>query len=336
MALRLNRIDNRWRLIVAGFAATLITAVISLVFGYSAISFQQLREAISAYDPTQAEHVVFADIRLPRLVGACLAGASLGMAGALLQGLTRNPLADPGILGVNAGAAVGVVLSIMVLGLTDPAQYVWIALISCVLVSSIVLVIGGSQDANPIRLLIAGAAVAAICLALIRAVLLVSRQTLDTYRFWVLGGLDGLSFDTIATLLPFLAVGSLLCVISCFGLNALALGTDIAKGLGVRVRLVQLITATTVILLCGTTVSMVGPIAFLGLVAAHIARPYTDGDVRWLVALSAIVGMVLLIIADLLGRLEIFGGSLQAGVMSALIGGPVLIWLIRRDGVSRV
>lgn len=325
----------RGNTLVFGLGAVLALCCASLIFGYQAMTPLQMINALTLYEASNAMHVIFVDIRLPRMATAAVAGAALGAAGALLQSMTRNPLADPGILGVNAGAALGVVLSIVILGVTDPARYVWTALTSCLLVSAVVFLIGGRQNTNPTRLLIAGAAVMAVSLAIIRAILLLSRQTLDTYRFWVLGGLDGASFETLAALMPFLAVGCVLAVICSFWLNGLALGEDAAKGLGLRTGLAQVLTACAVVLLCGATVSMVGPVAFVGLVAAHLARPFAQADAKWLLALSAPFGAALLLAADLLGRLPLFGGGMQAGVMSALIGGPVLIWLIWRKGALR-
>ncbi|MEM9429340.1 MAG: iron ABC transporter permease [Pseudomonadota bacterium] len=311
------------------------SAAASLIFGYRTLSLSDIGSALFDHDPFLPAHVVFTEIRLPRVLAACLAGLALGWAGALMQIMTRNPLADPGILGVNAGAALGVVLAIVLFGVSDPARYVWSALVGCVFVSAIVFLLGGRQNTNPTRLLIAGAAMMAVCLASIRAILLLNRQTLDTYRFWVLGGLDGAAVETIQALLPFLLAGAALAVVASRWLNALALGSDVARGLGVRIRLVQVTTALAIVLLCGATVSMVGPIGFVGLVSAHVARPFARADATWHLLLSGLAGMTLILVADLLGRLPLLGGGLQAGVLSAILGGPLLIWMIWRGRLGR-
>lgn len=327
---------RRQRALFSFLILVAVLAVCSLFLGYQTRGFSDIASAIFSYDPTSADDVVLRDIRIPRIIGALLGGAALGASGALLQAMTRNPLADPGILGVNAGAAVGVVLSIIILGITNPAQYVWSALIGCAVTSTLVFLIGGSKNANPMRLLIAGATMMVVSLAAIRAILLLSRQTLDTYRFWVLGGLDGVTYDMLLALAPFLVAGAVLTVVCSFWLNALALGVEMARGLGLRVWLVQFTTLIAVVLLCGATVSMAGPIAFVGLISAHIARGFAGGEAKWLVLLSACLGAALLLGADLIGRLAIFGGNMQAGVMSAMIGGPVLIWMVRRQGLTRI
>ncbi|WP_323777919.1 iron ABC transporter permease [Leisingera sp.] len=314
---------------------TLLSAA-ALRLGVRATGWSDVWAALTAYDAGSAEHIVVRTMRLPRLLGAVLAGAALGMAGALIQAMTRNPLADPGLLGINGGAALGVVISILLFGVTDPAGFVWVALGGGLAASVLVFLLGGGSQANPLRLILAGAAVSALFLALTRALLLVSQQTLDVYRFWVLGGFDGVLPGTLYALLPFLALGTLLAAAAGFGLNALLLGEDTAKGLGVRTGLTRLTAGVAIVLLCGATVAMAGPIAFAGLIVPHLARWTAGPGIGWTIAFSAVFGALLLTAADLLGRLPLLGGNMQAGVMTALIGGPVLIWLVRRNGVREL
>ncbi|MEM8650855.1 MAG: iron ABC transporter permease [Pseudomonadota bacterium] len=335
IASKISLQKRRQIILILAIFLVLLLAGFSLKFGYQQLSIDQILSAISNYNAANAQHVLFAEIRVPRLIAACLAGVSLGLAGTLMQVLTRNPLADPGLLGVNAGASMGVVISIMLLGMTDPAQYVWTALIFALFVSIVVFSIGANQTVSPARLIIAGAAIMALCIAIIQALLLVSRQTLDTYRFWVLGGFDGIQLETIFVLSPLFFAGAFLAAVCSFWLNALILGTDTAKGLGLRVTFVQLATGLSVVLLCAATVAMAGPISFVGLLSAHIARLYSGSDVRWTLILSSLIGIIVLTAADLLGRTAFFGGNMQAGVMSAIIGGPVLIWIIKRRGLVR-
>lgn len=316
--------------------ALVVLAALALRFGLRPIQWMDIGKAVSSFDPTNPEQIVVRQIRLPRLLAAVLAGAALGMAGALMQGMTRNPLADPGLLGVNAGASMGVVVSIMALGITDPSLLIWVALGGALVASVLVFLLGGGNQANPARLILAGAAVSALFLALGRSLLLVSQQTLEVYRFWVLGGFDGIEYATLLALLPFLIAGALIAMIGSFSLNALMLGDDTARGLGIRVGLARLIVGLGIVVLCGATVSMAGPIAFVGLIVPHLARWLAGPDMRWMVLFSATIGACLMVSADLLGRLALFGGNMQAGVMAALIGGPVLIWLVRKNGVTRL
>ena len=310
-----------------------VLSAAALRFGFRPASWDIVWRALTAFDPNDASQIVIREMRLPRLAGALLAGAALGLSGALIQGMTRNPLADPGLLGINGGAALGVVICILGFGITDPAAFVWVALGGALAASVLVFLLGGGSRSNPLRLVLAGAALSALILALTRSLLLVSSQTLDVYRFWVLGGFDGILPSTLYTLLPFLTLGAGLAAVAAAGLNALQLGEDTARGLGVRTGLARATAGTAIVLLCGATVAMAGPIAFAGLIVPHLARWAAGPDVRWTLAFSAVFGPLLLVAADLTGRLSLFGGNMQAGVMTALIGGPVLIWMVRRNGV---
>ncbi|MEM8664587.1 MAG: iron ABC transporter permease, partial [Pseudomonadota bacterium] len=218
---------------------------------------------------------------------------------------------------------------------SDPAEFVWFALAGALIAMVMVLSLGGGNAANPTRLVLAGAAVSALFVAVTRALLLLNQQTLDTYRYWVLGGFDGLTFGTMATLLPFFFAGALLAGIGALSLNALALGTDVARSLGLRVTLAQLIVIAAVVVLSAATVAMAGPIAFVGLVVPHLARGLAGVDMRWTAAFAVPIGAGLMVVADLLGRLALFGGNLQAGVMAAMLGGPALIFLARRADRAR-
>mgnify|MGYP003119655879 CR=1 FL=1 len=264
---------------------------------------------------------------------ALLTGAALRLSGALIQGLTRNPLADPGLLGINGGASLGVTLCVLVRGITDPAGFVWVALGGSLAAAVPVFLLGGGSRTSPLRLVLAGAAISALFLALTRGLLLVSRQTLEVYRFRVLGGFDSIAPATLAALLPFLAIGTGFAVLATPGLNALQLGEGSATGLGVCTGLARLAGGIAIVLLCGASVAMAGPIAFAGLIVPHLARWAAGANMRWVMLFSAVFGAQLLIAADFLGRMSLFGGIMQAGVMTALIGGPVLIWLVRRNGV---
>ncbi|WP_417818429.1 FecCD family ABC transporter permease [Tritonibacter scottomollicae] len=324
---------HRLTWLAAGLFVLVLSVLLALRMGARPVSWGDIWQSLVAYDPDAPDHIVIWQIRLPRVVGALLCGGSLGVAGTLMQALTRNPLADPGLLGVNAGAALGVVLCTIALGITDPAQFIWAALGGAALASGLVFTLGGNAPSRTGRLILAGAAVSALFYALIRGLLLVSRSSLEVYRVWVLGGFDNVTLDMVSTLLPFLIVGLLLAFVAGFSLNALQLGESAAQGLGVRVGLLQLLTGAAIVILCGTTVAMAGPIAFIGLIVPHLARATAPADIRWLSLYSAVYGALLMGLADILARSALFSGHMQAGVMSAILGGPVLIWLVRSKGV---
>lgn len=317
--------------VVLGLGGLLALSAAAMLLGHRSIAPSTLIEAFQSFDPTNADHVVATQMRLPRLLSGLLAGASLGVAGALMQGLTRNPLADPGLLGVNAGAAVAVVVSIVALGNVDPSSFIWPALIGGSVASLLVYMLGGlgRSQSHPARLVLAGVAVSALALALTRGVLILSQQSLDTYRFWVLGGLGGISLADLQAVAPFAAVGLGLGVAAAFMLNALLLGEDTARALGIRVGLAQWTTGLAIVLLCTAVVCVAGPIAFVGLIVPHVARRLFGPDMRTLILFSAVIGAALLLAADILGRFAPMGG-LDAGTMIAFLGGPALILLARR------
>jgi iron complex transport system permease protein len=278
------------------------------------------------------EQMVVLDLRVPRTLIGLVAGAALGLAGALMQGLTRNPLADPGLLGVNAGASLAVVAAISVFGVTSPAGYVWFAFAGAALAAVLVyLVASGRNGPTPLSLTLAGAAVTAVLTSLITLVLLRDLDTLGQYRFWSVGSLVGRDASTVLPLAPFLVAGAVLALVLGRGLNGLALGDDVARGLGQRVGLTRVVAGVAIILLCGSATSLAGPLVFVGLVVPHLARRMVGGDYRWILAYSMPLGAILLVLADTVGRLIAQPAELEAGIVVALIGAPVLIVLVRRD-----
>lgn len=320
---------SRRMTLLASCAALVLLSALALRLGLRPVGWADLAQALIAYEPTDPEQIVIRELRLPRLVGALLAGAGLGIAGALMQGMTRNPLADPGLLGINAGAAAGVIGGTFLFGMGAPSQQIWLALGGGALGAAAVFALGGGAQASPARLLLAGAALSAFFLAMVRGLLLMSRQSLETYRFWVLGGFDNVTAHTLGALWPFFAAGALAALAAAALIDALALGEDAARGLGVRVGGARLLAGLAIVLLASSTVAMAGPIAFVGLIVPHMARAAMRNDMLWLVPCAGVFGAGLMTLAELAGRSPLFGGAMQAGVMSALIGGPALIWLAR-------
>ncbi|WP_442791480.1 FecCD family ABC transporter permease [Micromonospora sp. NBC_01813] len=310
----------------------------SLAFGARDIALPVVVEALLDRDPGVNDHVVVWDLRLPRTVIGLLAGLALGLSGALMQGLTRNPIADPGLLGINAGASLAVVVAITWLGIGTTAGYIWFAFAGATLAALAVYGVGsmGWGGATPVKLAIAGSALTAVLTSLITLVLLTNLQTLERYRFWQVGSLVGRDLSTARTVLLFIVAGTVLALASGRVLNALSLGDDVAHGLGQHVVRDRATILTATVLLCGSATALAGPIVFVGLVVPHAARWVTGPDYRWILAYSGVLGAALLIAADVLGRLIVSTGEVEAGLVAAFLGAPVLIALVRRSRMAAV
>jgi iron complex transport system permease protein len=285
------------------------------------------------FTPTGTEDdIVVRSLRIPRTVLGVMAGGALGLAGALIQGHTRNPLADPGLLGISPGAGFFVVIGIYVFGVTNLYGYVWFAFAGALAASVAVFLLGsvGRGGPTPVTLALAGAAVSALLAALTSAVILIDVQTLDAYRFWAVGSVAGRDVEVAGQVQWFLLVGALLAFASAPALNALALGEDVARSLGHSVRRARLLGVVAITLLAGAATAACGPIAFVGLIVPHIVRSFTGPDYRWLLPASALAGGALLLLADVIGRVVVRPGELQVGIVLALIGGPFFVWLVRR------
>jgi ABC-type Fe3+-siderophore transport system permease subunit len=278
------------------------------------------------------EAVIVRQLRVPRTVLGLLVGLALGVSGALMQGHTRNPLGDPGLLGVTAGASLAVVASIALLDISSPSGYVWFAFLGALAGTVLVYAIGsaGRGGATPVTLALAGAALSALLYGLVRAVLVSDQQTLDSFRFWVVGSLAGRGADVAWQVGPFVVLGLVLALANSPALNLLGLGEDIARGLGQRIWLARVVGLTAITLLCGAATAACGPIAFVGLVVPHAVRAVTGPDHRWLIPCSGLAGAALLLVADVIGRVVARPGELQVGIVLALIGAPFFIALVRR------
>jgi ABC-type Fe3+-siderophore transport system permease subunit len=307
-------------------------ALVSIAIGTRSIGLGEVWRSLLDPSLPGEEAVIVRQLRVPRTVLGLMVGAALGLAGALMQGHTRNPLGDPGLLGVTAGASLAVVLSITLLGIGTPAGYVWFAFAGALIGTVLVYAIGsaGRGGATPVTLALAGAALSALMYALVRAVLVSDQQTLDSFRFWVVGSLAGRDAGVAAQVAPFLAAGLVLALVNAPGLNLLGLGEDVARGLGQRIWLARSVGLAAITLLCGAATAACGPIAFVGLVVPHAVRALTGPDHRWLLPCSALAGAALLLVADVLGRVLARPGELQVGIVLALVGAPFFIALVRR------
>lgn len=312
-------------------AALLVALAASVVVGARWVPWDVAWSALLAPADTSGA-IIVREIRVPRTVLAALAGAALGTAGALAQGHTRNPLADPGLLGVSAGAAFAVVVALHLGGITAPAGYIWFAFAGALLAGVAVFVLGGvsSGRATPVTLALAGAALSALLGALTTALVLVDEATLDAFRFWVVGSVAGRDAEVLAQVAPFLVVGLLLAAVHGPSLDTLSLGEDVARALGQDVRRTRWVGALTITVLTGAAVAAAGPIGFVGLVVPHVVRALVGARYRVVVPLCALAGALLLVSADVLGRLVVRPGELQVGVVLALVGGPFFVWMARR------
>ncbi|NEK85919.1 iron ABC transporter permease [Blastococcus saxobsidens] len=307
-------------------------ALASIAVGTRAIGLTDVWRSLLDSALTTDDAVVVRQLRVPRTALGLMVGLALGMAGALMQGHTRNPLGDPGLLGVTAGASLAVVLAISLLGLTSPSSYVWFAFVGALAGTVLVYAIGsaGRGGATPLTLALAGAALSALMYALVRTVLVSDQQTLDSFRFWVVGSLAGRGADVAVQVAPFIAVGLVLALVNAPALNLLGLGEDVARGLGQRIWLARVVGLAAITLLCGAATAACGPIAFVGLVVPHVVRALTGPDHRWLLPCSGLLGAALLLAADVIGRIVARPAELQVGIVLALIGAPFFIALVRR------
>jgi iron complex transport system permease protein len=322
---------------IVGLALLLaFTALLSLAIGSRSIPLTTVVDVLFRPDGSDASTIVHG-LRIPRTVLAIAVGVSLGVAGALMQGHTRNALADPGLLGVEAGAAFAVVIGIFVFGVTDLTGYAWFSLVGAGLAAAAVFAIGSTRGGpDPVSLVLAGAAVSALLLALTQAVVLRDIDTLDAYRFWAVGSVAGRGTDVFWQVLPFIAVGLALAAMSASTLNLLQLGDDVAASLGLRPMRHKMIGVLGVMMLTGAATAACGPVGFVGLVVPHVARFLAGVDYRWVIPYSGLIGGLLVVLADIIGRVVVRPAELQVGIVMALIGGPVFIVLVRRNRMVRI
>ena len=282
--------------------------------------------------------IIVHDLRIPRTILGLIVGAALGVGGALMQALTRNPLADPGLLGVNAGAAAAVVTATALLGPSSPLVYVWFAFLGAAVVSVLVYGVGaaGRSGATPVRLALAGTAVSFALYAYVQGLTLIDRETLDQYRFWQVGALAGHAPSLSGQIAPFVALGLLLALALGRPLNAIGLGDEAGRALGASPGRTRALGAVAITLLCGAGTAAAGPIAFIGLTVPHVARAITGPDQRWVLPYSALLAPVMLLGADVVGRVVNRPGELEVGIVSALIGGPVFIAIVRRRRIAQL
>ncbi|ABK70092.1 FecCD family ABC transporter permease [Mycolicibacterium smegmatis] len=310
--------------------------IASLAIGTQNVSLSTVWQAVTDYRDIGDQWIVH-DLRIPRTVLGLLVGLALGLSGTLIQAVGRNPLADSEILGINSGAALFVVAAIAFLGFSGIWTYIGFAFLGALFAMLMVYLIGmtGRATVTPVRVLLAGVAIGAVMDGFGFVIRLQNPRAFDNMRFWDAGALDGRPLEVAGAIAPFIAVGAVLCLVVSRSLNITALGDDLAKSMGSNVVRTQVLSLTAVTLLAGAATAGAGPIGFVGLMVPHAVRRFTGPDWRWVLAYATVVAPSLMLAADIVGRVVIRPSELPAGIVTAFLGAPVLIWLIRRSKADR-
>lgn len=316
-------------------AGLVVLMLLSVAIGSKDIPLPAVMDAL-LHNAGQDDAYIIWDMRIPRTAIGITVGLALGVAGALIQALTRNPLADPGILGVNAGASLFVAIGVSVFGVSSIGGYVWFAFAGALVVTVAVYVIGsaGRGGADPVQLTLAGVALSAVLTGILTAMVLLNPRAFDQMRTWNAGSIVGRGWDILLPVVPFLAIGVVLALVAAGALNAIALGDDLARSLGTNITRTRIVVITAVTLLAGGATAIAGPIGFVGLMVPHIARWIVGPDQRWILAYTIVLAPCLILAADILGRVVIRPGEFPVGIVTAFVGAPVLIVLVRRRKAS--
>jgi iron complex transport system permease protein len=325
-----GRRAGRASLVVVALAVLAVLSLVSLALGSRDVGLTDVLEALT--DPgTGADATVIREMRVPRTLLAIAVGAALALSGALLQGVARNPLADPGVLGINAGAAAAVVAAALAFGLMPAGTSVWFAFAGAgaATVTVYAVAAAGRRGATPVTLALAGAALTALCTSATSAIVLADPDALEELRMWQVGALSGRYAPVLAQLAPYLLAGIVAALLCGRVLNLLSLGDEMARALGVRVGAVRAAVFVVVAVLCGAATAACGPIVFVGLMVPHLARLVTGPDYRWILVTSAVLGPVLVLGADIVGRVLVSGTEVPVGVVVGILGAPVFVLLVR-------
>lgn len=318
--------------LLAGMVVAFGAFIASVMMGTTDIAWSSLRATFNHYDSTNVAHIILLTERFPRAVIAALVGASLAIAGALMQTMTRNPLASPGILGINAGAMFFVVVAVSLLPLHTPAHYVWAALLGAFVAALLVVILsrGRHGELSPLRVVLAGVAVTAMFVSFSQGLLVIDQQSFESVLYWLAGSVSGRELAIVVPLLPLFGGALLLSALLVRHANALLLGDDMVTGLGMQATTIKLLLGLVVIVLAGSSVALAGMIGFVGLIVPHMARGLFGIDHRWLLPACALLGACLLLLADVVSRFLMPPQEVPVGVMTALIGTPFFIYLARR------
>jgi iron complex transport system permease protein len=317
-------------------AILLVSAVYaSIVFGVIHTSWRTLLEAYTNFSGTN-EHIVIREARIPRALIAVAVGMCLGICGVLIQALTRNPMADVGILGINAGASLVIVIAVAFFSVSTLTALTWIGFFGAALSGIAVYALGslGREGATPLKLTLAGAAMYALASSFTQGILLIRESAMEEVLFWLAGSVAGRKLDVLVSVLPYMAVAIAASFVIAGPMNTLRLGEDVARGVGQRTALVKVAAGLLIVILAGSSIAVAGPISFIGLIIPHIARAIVGIDMRWMVAYSALLGAILLLLADIAARFVAMPKELPIGVMTALLGAPFFIYAARKGAAQ--
>jgi iron complex transport system permease protein len=322
--------------LILGVFLSLIVLVLSVVLGYTDTSLSMAIEAYTAFNGSN-EHLIIQLSRVPRALVGMAVGISLGIAGVLMQALTRNPIASPDIFGVNAGAGFFIVFGVTFLGITSIQQFMWIGFLGAAVASGLAYALGsaGRGGLTPVKLTLAGAVMAALFASLTQGMLVTNEKALDEVLFWLAGSVEGRKLSMLATVMPALLIAWVVSILLSRQLNAFALGEDVAVSLGQKTVIFKFAAALMVVLLAGGSVAIAGPISFIGIVVPHFARYLVGSDHRWIVPFSALTGGIMLVLADIGARYIIMPEEAPVGVVTALLGTPFFIYIVRKGIFQR-
>ncbi|MED4779621.1 iron ABC transporter permease [Brevibacillus choshinensis] len=303
----------------------------SLIFGVIDTSWQTAIEAFTHFNGTN-EHIVIKEVRVPRVLNALTVGFCLGIAGTLLQSLTRNPVADVELFGLNAGASLFVVFAVTFAGISSLTEFTWISFLGAAVAGLIVYMLGslGRDGLTPVKLVLAGAAITALASSIRHGMMVLNEKATDEVLFWLSGSVGGRKLEYLATVFPYMIIAWIAAFVLARPIQTLLMGDDVAKGLGQRTLLVKIATGVVIVLLSGCAVAVAGPIGFVGLVTPHLARYLVGIDTRWIMLYSGLLGSILLLIADISARFIAMPAEVPIGVMTALIGIPFFIYVARK------
>jgi len=330
-ALQKQQMHKRWRWFFFSMVGLVMCVFFSMMLGAKSIHPHIIWQSLTG-QITSEDSVIILDGRLPRTLLGLMTGAALGLSGAIIQAITRNPLADPGILGINAGASFAVVIAVALLNISNPEHYLWFALLGSLCAASLVYLLGslGNPHRNPVRFVLAGVALSAVLIGISSGVTLLNPTAFEKLRFWSAGSLDIRRLDMVLMIAPALLIGMVVALLLASPLNALSLGDSMATALGINGPKIMLLALLAVTLLCGASTAITGPIGFIGLMIPHVARWIAGQDQRWIMAFTLVLSPTLLLLADIAGRF-LLTNELRVSIVTALIGAPVMIWLVRQQ-----
>lgn len=323
--------------LLLGLVLLLFCFIASVRFGFTTVKWSDLTAALTDYDESSMEQVVVMTTRVPRALIAAAIGASLAMAGAIMQAVTRNPLASPSVMGINAGASAGIVAAITIFKVTQMSMLIWISFGGAAFAAAAVYMLGslGRDGLSPLKIIMAGSAMTALFASFTQGMLVHNESGLQDVMFWLAGSIAGRDLQTLLAVLPYMGAGWLAALLLSRQLNVIAMGDEAAKGLGQRTGLIKLAAGIIVVVLAGGAVSVAGPIGLIGIVIPHIARYVCGQDYRWLLPYSALFGAILLLLADVVARFVILPEEVPVGIMTAAVGAPFFIYIARKELMAK-